>query len=431
MPTPRPRAADVVALVLPDAGDAGATERLWRPVAESWPAFSPLPNALPVSAADVCRLERDSLGSAVLVPMSVHRSAGDQFKMLDHLWERGLPAVVVSPGDGPIPPRMETRGIIPLPADAPPAVVAATLNALLDRQLAFDSLRSELVTARRFHGGLRGEMDKLHDELQLAASVQLEFLPKRLPSVAGAGFHVFFRPASYVSGDIYNVQRLDEHRVGFFIADAVGHGVPAALMTMVIARGMTMKSIEGNDYTIHEPAEALAALNRELCVRHADTPRFATAVCGIIDTRCRTVTVAGAGHPPPLVIGPGGVLTPIETEGSLLGVFADAAFTQATVTLEPDEALVMYSDGFETAFPNPAADLYARRLPTTNYIERFAEIAEVWREDGLALAARRLAEVVDVQSGSLHQTDDLTALIVVPSVDAPAARAAPPTTAAA
>ena len=74
-------------------------------------------------------------------------------------------------------------------------------------------------------------------------------------------FDVLFRPAGYVSGDLYDVQRLDEDHVGFYVADAVGHGVPAAMMTVLIKHGMPMEQVSGNGYRSRPPEEALRPRN--------------------------------------------------------------------------------------------------------------------------------------------------------------------------
>jgi hypothetical protein len=76
--------------------------------------------------------------------------------------------------------------------------------------------------------------------------------------------------------------------------------------------------------------------------------------------------------------------------------------------------LVLYSDGFETAFPAAGADNFGRKKPNTNYVERFAHLAETWRTHGLTAAIRQMCDHIDRQSGSLHQRDDLTAMMIVP-----------------
>ncbi|MCA9293564.1 MAG: serine/threonine-protein phosphatase, partial [Phycisphaerales bacterium] len=277
---------------------------------------------------------------------------------------------------------------------------------------------SELRVARRFQGGLRGEIDKIHEELQLAASVQREFLPRKLPQADTVDIQLYYRPAGYVSGDIYDVQKLDDHHLGFFVADAVGHGVPAALMTMVLLRSLTTTVPGPEGRTILPPGAVLENLNNEMILRHGDVPRFATAAYGIVDTRDRTVTIAGAGHPAPVVLGPDGTRA-IETSGGLLGVFPEATFDEAEFVLQPDDMLIIYSDGFETAFPGDGADDYARRVPSNRYMHFFRQTAETWRADNLRAAMDELAGKLNAQSGSLHQIDDLTALVLVPARTTP------------
>ena len=104
------------------------------------------------------------------------------------------------------------------------------------------------------------------------------------------------------------------------------------------------------------------------------------------------------------------------TEGGLLGIFPEDSFEEVTFQLDPDEMLVLYSDGFETAFPSDHADEYGRRVPNRHYVSRFGHIAEIWWSEGLQAAMAKLEEEIDQQTGSLHQVDDLTALLIVPTV---------------
>ena len=67
---------------------------------------------------------------------------------------------------------------------------------------------------------------------------------------SGVRFHTLFRPAGYVSGDLYDIMRLDETHVGFYMADAVGHGMPAALLTMFIKNALVTKQIGPEGYRL-------------------------------------------------------------------------------------------------------------------------------------------------------------------------------------
>ncbi len=406
-------------LTIVHGGPASYAKERWETIAKAWRELSPDPKLHFCDISAACERLTEALGSAVLI------LADDQdcccntlYSLLDHLWEQSLPAVLLVGERNDRTERLGGRGTIVLDQSSTEPVIASSLFALAERQGFVRSIQTELRIASRFQGGLRGEMDKIHEELQLAASVQREFLPDSLPQVDNIDFRVFFRPAAYVSGDIYDVQRLDEHHVGFFLADAVGHGVPAALMTMVLSRSLTMKVVSGDRYDILEPTEVMQRLNCEMIRRHGDVPRFATAVYGVIDTRDRSIRLTGAGHPPPLIIGPEGTRS-IETEGGLLGVFPDDTFPQVEFTLEADESLLIYSDGFETAFPEPGSDEYERKMPTTRYLSAFDELATEIRSIGPQQAMERFAELVSAQDGSLHQVDDITVMSLFATSDSP------------
>ena len=68
----------------------------------------------------------------------------------------------------------------------------------------------------------------------------------------------------YVSGDLYDVMRLDETHIGFYMADAVGHGMPAALLTMFIKNALVTKEIGPGGYRLLAPGETIAKLNEVL-----------------------------------------------------------------------------------------------------------------------------------------------------------------------
>ncbi len=292
---------------------------------------------------------------------------------------------------------------------APGPQLCMILRGLLHRQNEVRQLRQEVAISQRFHGGLKTEIAKMHEELQLAALVQREFLPREVPSLHGVEFAALWRPTNYVSGDLYDIIRLDEDHVGVFIADAVGHGVPAALMTMVISRSLNTKEISGGSYRLVPPSEVLLRLNAEMIRRQGRTTRFATAVYALINCRDRIVTLAGAGQPPPVRLAADGSSTVLETSGGLLGVFADEQYDQIEFELNADDRLLFYTDGFEQAFPAPQSETSDRRVPTNRYRNEFEQLAT------LATPSEMIDVInqrIDDQSGSLHQIDDLTLVCV-------------------
>ncbi|HSU69738.1 MAG TPA: PP2C family protein-serine/threonine phosphatase, partial [Tepidisphaeraceae bacterium] len=253
---------------------------------------------------------------------------------------------------------------------------------------------------------------RLDEELRLAARLQQDFLPKILPQLGAVHFHTLFRPAGYVSGDLYDVVRLDERRIGFYIADAVGHGMPAALLTMFIKHALVTKEIIGNQYRLLTPAESLSRLNTELIEQNLSQAAFATALYGIIDVQTLEVTVSRAGHPAPLIIRDGGAVETIECDGPLLGIFPDESFVTATAQLQPGDRLMLYTDGIEVAFSDDQA------ADNERWRGELMSRLEMPTEDLL----REFADRLDNETGSLMPKDDLT--VIVLEVKATAAKAA-------
>src|SRR5688572_28776905 len=219
------------------------------------------------------------------------------------------------------------------PAPLAPMSPAHFAPELIERQVEsvareVESLRDELDLMRRRDDALNTYLRKMDEELRLAARLQQDFLPKSMPQVGRVRFHTLFRPAGYVSGDLYDVSRLDEKRVGFYMADAVGHGVPAALLTMFIKHALQTKEIDprGKGYRLLEPGETLRRLNERLIDQNLSHSTFATALYGTIDVETLEVTVSRAGHPHPIILRANGSVETLRVEGSLLGIFPEETY---------------------------------------------------------------------------------------------------------
>lgn len=302
------------------------------------------------------------------------------------------------------------------PHDQPAEIVLAKLEALAHRQPLIVSMAQEIRISDAAQAGATREMNRIHEELTLASTIQKQFIPKVIPTAGNLAFGSLFRPTGYVSGDIFDVRPADDEHTAFFLADVVGHGVPAALLTMVVSRAMVMREQNGGAWHASLPSKALARVNRELC-QHPEGPhRFATAIYGLISNRTGRVTLAGAGHPPPLLLG-GATPRKVETDGPMLGVFDEAEFPDITIDLQLGETLIVHSDGIEVAFPREGAQGRDLKLPTDRYL---AELASLWNssddatppEVRLERAFTTLSQKLNDQAGSLHQQDDVTVLAI-------------------
>lgn len=396
-------------LVITDASDpADQAREQAEAVLRHWPggerpavAVTPIDRVL----AEPVRLERAGAAWMIVGP-----EPGDTlYELFGVLIERQVPALLTRRGDTQPAGCEYSDGIVLCPPHTPATTAAAMLSSLWSQAATIAQLKREAQALSAQHGGLTDYLGQLDEELRLAAELQREFLPHRMPTVSDLAVRVLWRPAGYVSGDIYDVIRLDEHHLGLFLADAVGHGVPAALLTMYIKRSLFTKQIDPTlpgGYQIVQPGHTLAALNRDLVARNDSKVRFTTACYAVLDTGNLTLSIARAGHPFPILLRGDGATQPLDPDGALLGVFPDETFEQQDLQLEPGDRLVLYSDGFETAFDADADPAGKGRIASTRYTQEF----EAFRHGSLDEALERFAAKLDRQQGSLNQLDDLTAL---------------------
>ncbi len=368
----------------------------------------PVPECPPLAIFGV----EEFLAGQVKIPAGVvwlifsSMDAPDQLETLSQFEDRCTPVMLSCTDQTEPTGTSHGDGVLICPPTTTPAVTASMLMALWSQSPTLISLSNELRMIQTQQGGLVEQIGKMDEELRLAAQLQQEFLPAELPRIGDIAFDVLFRPAGYVSGDIYDIQRLDENHLGFFVADAVGHGVPAALLTMYIKRSLHTKKLAPNcalGYEIIQPSEALALLNQDMVARQSGRVRFATACYGIINCATHSMILARAGHPFPILLRADGSTDTVAPEGSLLGVFPDEVFEQTTVDLRPGDRLLVYSDGFELAFPGKEEN-----QPVAN--DRYTTEFERLRYGPIDKALARLDVTLDAQTGSLNQRDDLTML---------------------
>lgn len=297
-------------------------------------------------------------------------------------------------------------------AAADPSLIAGMLAGLAAGTSGVRQLEESLRYAQSVHESVARLVEQFQDDQLLAASIQRQFVSQEMPIVDGVSCAALFRPIDFLSGDIYRVARLDEAHIGFFLGDAMGHGLPAALMALYIAGRITQKEIVGRTHRIVPPAESMTRLNRDLSSTGCSNVRFATAVCGTLNVNTGEVRLAGAGHPPPIVLGgdgsPGAGTRLLTAGGPLLGVMDDSEYEQAVFTLGDGETLILYSDGLEDSL-NPRHPGEDQESTTrTRHIEFLEQVAhEVGGADPERMFAR-FTQIMDNESGSMHQVDDVT-----------------------
>jgi hypothetical protein len=184
---------------------------------------------------------------------------------------------------------------------------------------------------------------RVRDELEVARQLQKDLLPASAPDLPGYSFAHSYRTANEVGGDYYDFSLLPDGRVALIVGDASGHGIAAGLL-MAIANATLKTALE-----IDPSPERVAQLLNSTLLRTGDRRAFMTLFYGLLEPSSGQLEYACAGHPFPVLRKAGGELVELG-DGSLpLGMRPNPSIPLGTATIDPDDLLVLYTDGLPEA----------------------------------------------------------------------------------
>jgi serine phosphatase RsbU (regulator of sigma subunit) len=192
----------------------------------------------------------------------------------------------------------------------------------------------------------------VQDDAQLAALIlQRSLLPAAPPLVDGLDMAVRYIPAEGdLGGDWHDVFTLPGGRVGFVMGDVEGHGLHSAVVMGRLRSALRAYALDHDD-----PAEVLHRLDRKLC--HFEPGISASVLYAVSEPPFESITIAAAGHPPPLLAsGSGDATQVLEVSGLLLGVDPTYPRTSVAQPLEHGDAVALYTDGLVERRAAPGAD---------------------------------------------------------------------------
>ncbi|MBI4581753.1 MAG: SpoIIE family protein phosphatase [Planctomycetes bacterium] len=323
--------------------------------------------------------------------------------LADALASHRLTGVLLSPGKCGVMPGGDDA-LVPVPVDASADELWGRIVTMQQYRPLLRRMEEQVVGMQRLGKKLNEQFVEVDQELRLASRLQRDFLPKQLPAVGDIRFHVLYRPATWVSGDVYDVQRLDEAVVGFYLADAVGHGVAAGLLTVFIKQAIAGKLVYEDGYVIVPPSDVLERLNAQLADQQLPNCQFVTGCYGTVDVTTREIRFSRGGHPHPIHVGADGTCAEVRTAGGLLGVFHGEAFPSTTLVLEPGEKLILYSDGLED-------EILGRKERNGRHTHFTSPFQEMVRQPGAAFI-RAVEEHLNAAEGSLQPADDMTLVVI-------------------
>ena len=190
---------------------------------------------------------------------------------------------------------------------------------------------------------LEHQADVAQRDLHRAEIIQRSLLPHSPPPLPDFTVQTLYRPGRHVGGDLYDVVSVGDRHVVLVIADASGHGVSAAMLSVLFKH--RLRVVDEASGRPSRPSEALRALNTSLRKDITAPGLFVTAAYCLLDTEKRELVVSSAGHPPLVWLDNTGRARSIDATGPALGLYADAAFSEHRCHLGQGDQVLLYTDG--------------------------------------------------------------------------------------
>jgi sigma-B regulation protein RsbU (phosphoserine phosphatase) len=295
------------------------------------------------------------------------------------------------------------------------------------------SLKHKNQQLRESKEALEASQQRINNDLQAAAAIQRELLPRSKIDSLPLELAWDFMPADELAGDIFNFFALDDEHLGFYLADVCGHGVPAAMLSVHVARLLSAEPRP--DSIVHLPASdsrpaarfSLARLfgqkpvgssgfrqPREVAARlntqfeaEPESMQYFSMVYGVLNTRSGRGSLCQAGHPYPLICRSNGHIERIGTGGLPIGLMPDAEYQQHEFELQAGDRLLVYSDGITECQSADGEQFAEKRLAETLLHTRAQSLEEMIAEVNTALAHWR-----GTQHGHVQLQDDASMLAI-------------------
>ncbi|HOX36161.1 MAG TPA: SpoIIE family protein phosphatase, partial [Methanoregulaceae archaeon] len=256
------------------------------------------------------------------------------------------------------------------------------------------------ITERR---EMEGRLARSSAELQIAADIQKSFMPEVIPQIAGFEIAAKTVMAKEVGGDFFDVipfeiMMVEKGVLGLLVADVSGKGVPAALF-MALSRIV----VRVNALWHRDPAAAIFDANN-IITPDSQSGMFVTLFFGTLRDADRTLTYVNAGHNAPLVYRcRDGSIEELLPTGIVLGAVENKEYGSRKITINPDDIVVMYTDGVTESI-NAKEEMFGE--------DRLKEIIRKTADRTAGEILERILAGVREFTGDMPQSDDITLLII-------------------
>ena len=237
----------------------------------------------------------------------------------------------------------------------------------------------------------------MEKDLQFAAEVQKFLQQPRFPDIEGLESHVFCFSRLELGGDYYHCFPLPEEQYLFVIADVMGKGAGAALLTASLHAYLSSMTCQGASL-----ANLMAALNDRIFDQCAGN-MFVTLFALIVDRRHDLYEYCSAGHPDTILLRSGGETVFLKEGGPILGILPGTPYRAVKLESAAGDLLLGYTDGL-SEIENAAGEMFGK--------ERLAALLREAEKSGCEQIGRRLLAEIDRFRGEVPPGDDMTAIIL-------------------
>jgi len=253
-------------------------------------------------------------------------------------------------------------------------------------------------------------LSTIRKDLEAAAHLQKDLLPRPGRVSSGFSFDGIFLPCSFVAGDTYNYIKLDRDHVCFFLLDVSGHGVQAAMLSFTLTKILSSLTIPAGDgqgggvdrRQFSSPVKTVHELNLRFQTDD-ETIQYFTMIFGIMDTRDGRMTMVQAGQPSPIHMRKGEEPVLLGSGGFPVGLNPNATYEELEIYLKPGERLILYSDGI-TECTNQDGQEFST--------ERLVDLLQKWEGLSLRSAMEKLEKSLLEWRGSDEFEDDISLLAI-------------------
>ncbi len=256
------------------------------------------------------------------------------------------------------------------------------------------------------------EKDRMQSELAIAQEVQYNLFPRSDLNLPALELHGVCKPARTVSGDYYDFLLLGNSELFLAMGDISGKGISAALLMASLHSAVRAYRFAGEELGVAHratgpdaspfasPGQMLSLLNRHL-YRSTQPEKYATLFLAHYSSQTCKLTYSNGGQLPPFVLCNNGSVRRLDCGGSVVGLLDGMEYEQATVTLEPGEILIAYSDGV-TEPENDFGEFGEERL---------LEIVARHRHLSLSVISSHVLQALNAWIGQSEQPDDITLVL--------------------